>query len=269
MQVYRGMDIGTAKPSGELLARLPHHLLDVVDPDQQFSAGEFVRRAEVLVREIRARGGVPLLCGGTAYYLRSFICGLPAAPASAPQLRRRLQARRREEGLASLRNELERVDPRTHAAVAARDSHRVLRALEVYHASGRPLSSFLNPGAPRADHLFLLLGLERPREELYLRIERRVEAMFEQGLVGEVRSLLARGYGPRDPGLRGIGYQEFLQMRAGCWSLRDVREAIQLHTRRYAKRQITFFKSLPAVQWLPAAEPEAVRQHLAAFLRAS
>jgi len=266
MQVYRGLDIGTAKPPAELLARVPHHLIDIVEPDEQFSAGHFVRRAEALVAEIRARGAMPVLCGGTAYYLRSFLCGLPEAPASDPALRRRLKARLLAEGLGALQEELGRVDPGTAAAVARRDSHRVLRALEVFYATGRPLSAFRSPDRVRQDFTFLLLGLHREREELYRRIDRRVELMFELGLADEVRGLLARGFGPQDPGLRGIGYREFCEMRRGCWNLREVRAAIQLHSRQYAKRQITFFKSLPGVEWRPAGEPEEVLGRVREFL---
>jgi tRNA dimethylallyltransferase len=269
MQVYRGLDIGTAKPSKEVLARIPHHLIDLVEPDTQFSAGEFVRRAERLNRELQSRARLPVLCGGTAYYLRSFICGLPAAPASDPQMRRELKGQLREQGLASLLEELTRVDPATRGAVAAADSHRVLRALEVYRSTGRPLSSFLNPDRPRPGYRLLLIGLRRPRQELYRRIDDRVMEMFRRGLLEEVKGLLARGYGATDPGLRGIGYREFLQMREGCQTLSEVREAVQRNSRRYAKRQITFFKSLPDVRWVPAdapAAPDALARMIDGFL---
>ena len=269
MQVYRHLDIGTAKPSSETLRVIPHHLLDVVDPGVQFDAGQFVRLAEDLVERIRSRGGLPMLCGGTAYYLRSFICGLAQAPASDPGVRRGLKAELAEKGLGPLLAELARVDPVTRAAVADRDAYRALRALEVYRASGRPLSSFVNPDRPRADYSFLTLGLARERAELYRRIDGRVEGMFAAGLVSEVAGLLARGYGPGDPGLRGIGYREFFFMRRGCWTLADLREAIQRDSRHYAKRQITFFKSLPGVEWVPAAEPERVVRRIEGFLAAS
>jgi tRNA dimethylallyltransferase len=257
MQVYRGLDIGTAKPSREVLARIPHHLIDLVEPHIQFSAGEFVRRAERLNRELRSAARLPVLCGGTAYYLRSFICGLPEAPASDPEVRRELKGQLRERGLASLLEELARVDPATRGVVAASDSHRALRALEVYRSTGRPLSSFLNPDRPRPGYRLLLIGLHRERQELYRRIDERVMEMFRRGLPEEVKGLLGRGYGPADPGLRGIGYREFLQMREGCQTLSEVREAVQRNSRRYAKRQITFFKGLPDVRWVPADAPEA------------
>jgi tRNA dimethylallyltransferase len=269
LQVYRYLDIGTAKPSPELRRAVPHHLIDIVDPDVQFDAGKFVRQAERAVAQIRARGGLPLLCGGTAYYLRSFICGLAQAPASDPQVRRQLKEELAFRGLGSLLEELGRVDPVTRAAVAEADAYRVLRALEVYRSAGRPLSFFANPDRPRADYSFLILGLARERPELYRRIEARVQAMFAAGLPREVAGLLARGYGPGDPGLRGIGYREFFVMQRGCWTLQDLREAIQRNSRRFAKRQITFFRSLPGVEWLPAAEPERIARRIHGFLAAS
>jgi tRNA dimethylallyltransferase len=269
MQVYRRLDIGTAKPSPELRRLIPHHLIDIVDPDVQFDAGQFVRRAEEAVESIRSRGGLPLLCGGTAYYLRSFLCGLPEAPASDPRVRRELKDELDEKGLEALLAELALVDPVTRAAVAETDAYRVLRALEVYRASGRPLSSFLNPSRLRPDYSFLVLGLARERSELYCRIDARVEGMFASGLREEVAGLLARGYGPGDPGLRGIGYREFFLMRRGCWTLADVREAIQRDSRRFAKRQLTFFKSLPGVEWLQAEDFKGIVQMIEGFLAAS
>ncbi len=269
MQVYRHLDIGTAKPTQALRRAVPHHLIDIVEPDVQFDAGQFVRRAEQAVAQIRARGGLPVLCGGTAYYLRSFICGLAQAPASDPAVRRQLKEELSRRGLGALLEELGSVDPATRAAVAEADAYRVLRALEVYRAAGRPLSSFANPDRPRADYSFLILGLTRERLELYRRIDARVEGMFAAGLPREVAGLLARGYGPDDPGLRGIGYREFFLMQRGCWTLADLREAIQLDSRRFAKRQITFFKSLPGVEWLPAGEPEGVARRIDGFLAAS
>ena len=268
LQVYRYLDIGTAKPSAATRQAIPHHLIDIVDPDVQFDAGQFVRCAEQALAEIRARGGLPLLCGGTAYYLRSFICGLPEAPASDPRVRQQLKEELASRGLGELLAELARVDPATRSAVAEADAYRVLRALEVYRASGRPLSSFANPGRPRADYAFLTLGLTRERPELYSRIDARVEGMFAAGLCREVAGLLARGYGPGDPGLRGIGYREFFLLQRGCWTLAELREAIQRHSRHYAKRQITFFKSLPGVEWLPAGEPERIAGRIAGFLAA-
>ncbi len=267
MQVYRGLDVGTAKPSGQVLQRIPHHLIDIVDPDTQFSAGEFVRRAEILYGELKSRGALPLLCGGSAYYLRSFICGLPEAPASDPEVRRELKRQLHAGGLAGLLAELARVDPSTRSAVAEGDRHRVLRALEVYRSTGRPLSSFVNPSQPRPGYRFLLIGLDRERRELYQRIDARVLEMFRCGLQEEVKELLGRGYSPEDPGLRGIGYREFMQMREGCLTLAEVREAVQRNSRRYAKRQVTFFNGLSDVRWVPAEAADDAARLIDGFLR--
>jgi tRNA dimethylallyltransferase len=200
------------------------------------------------------RGNKPLLCGGTAYYLRSFINGLPDSPPGDPEIRRQLKDEARRKGLQALLAELQRVDPATRARVKDRDSYRVVRALEVYRSSGRPLSAFTNPRNPRKEFEFLLLGLTRDRDDLYARIEGRVERMFREGLVEEVRGLFDRGLGFEDPGMRGIGYREFFELRKGCVTLETVKELIKRNSRRYAKRQITFFKSLPEVRWLDPEE---------------
>jgi tRNA dimethylallyltransferase len=266
MQVYRGMDIGTAKPSRTDLSRLPHHLIDVVDPSRQFSAGEFVRRADDLVTDIKARGKVPVLSGGTGFYLRTFLYGMPESPPSDPTVRRRLQDLEREKGIAWLHELLFSRDPEAARRIPSNDRHRVLRALEVLETTGRSVYSFAWPSSPRKEHEFLVIGLDRPRDDLYRRIEVRVDGMFQSGLVDEVKKLLGAGYGPRDPGMRGIGYREFLSMRKGCLGFREVRQMIKADSRRYAKRQLTFFRALPEVRWFDAREPAAVRDAIAAFL---
>lgn len=266
MQVYRGMDIGTAKPSPADRARLPHHLIDIVEPSRQFSAGEFVRRAEELIVEIRSRGKVPVVSGGTGFYLRTFLCGLPASPRSDPRVRRRLQDLEREKGIGWLHGLLAERDPEAGRRIPPADRHRVLRALEVLETTGRSVYAFERPSTLRGDREFLLIGLDRPREELYRRIEARVDAMFSTGLVDEVKGLIAAGYGPRDPGMRGIGYREFLAMRKGCLGFREVRELVKADSRRYAKRQLTFLRAIPGVRWFDARKPEGARDALAAFL---
>jgi tRNA dimethylallyltransferase len=266
LQVYRYLDIGTAKPSEKLRALVPHHLIDIVEPTFQFNAGQFVRRAEELVPEIRHRGGRPLLCGGTAYYLRSFIMGLPDSPPGDADIRGQLRKELEQKGREALLDELEGVDPQTRVRVQERDTYRIIRALEVYRCSGRPLSSFTNPTEPRKDYTFLLVGLRRERSELYARIEQRVEEMFRSGLVGEIHSLLARGLDFEDPGMRGIGYREFFELRKGCATVNGVKELIKRNTRRYAKRQITFFKSLPQVHWHDPRAVDSIAAQVQSFL---
>jgi tRNA dimethylallyltransferase len=269
MQAYRWLDIGTAKPPQQLRALIPHHLIDIFEPTHQFNAGQFVHLAERLIPEIRRRGSTPILCGGTAYYLRSFITGLPDAPPGDPEIRRQLKTEVEQRGLQALLDELERDDPLTRSRVKERDTYRIVRALEVYRSSGKPLSVFTNPTEPRQDYEFLLLGLMRERSELYSRIEQRVERMFREGLVAEVSSLLKMGLGFEDPGMRGIGYREFFELRKGCATLETVKQLIKRNSRRYAKRQITFFKSLADVHWIDPEEVDSAWAMIRSFLSGS
>ncbi|MDR2785431.1 MAG: tRNA (adenosine(37)-N6)-dimethylallyltransferase MiaA [Treponema sp.] len=280
MQVYRGMNIGTAKPSPELLARLPHHLIDIRDPCEQFNAGEFVRLADEAVRSITGRGKFPVISGGTGFYLANFVLGLPPAPPSDAAIRLALKAELREKGAASLRAELAAHDPVSAARIHENDEYRLLRALEVWRLSGRPLSDFPRPSpsgeaAFRREYRFLLIGLTRPREELYRLIDERCALMFQAGLPGEVHRLFEAGYRPEDPGMKAIGYREFFVNAdevagtpadparpspgdRGEWRFASDLAAVEALTarnsRRYAKRQITYFASLPGVHWISAGE---------------
>ncbi|MCX7786215.1 MAG: tRNA (adenosine(37)-N6)-dimethylallyltransferase MiaA [Spirochaetes bacterium] len=257
MQVYKGLDIGTAKPSLEVRSQVPHHLIDILDPREQYTAGEFVHRAEELIPQIDVRGRIPIISGGTAYYFKNFLYGLPETPVANPSVREWLDQRLELEGLPRLYEELKRIDPVAGERISPRDTYRILRALEVYYSTGRALSSYAVPVSPRLGRSYRLIGLIRDRKELYQRIDARVEEMFKQGLPEEVARLIALGYGEEDPGMRGIGYREFFQLgKEGCLTLSQVKTEIQKNSRRYAKRQITFFKSLPGVQWL---HPNSIR----------
>ncbi len=268
MQVYRGLDIGTAKPDAGLLENLPHHLIDIRDPSEQYTAGDFVREADRACDEIRSRGRLPVISGGTAFYLKNFVCGLPDSPPADDRIRSEVERDLRLRGPEALRAELEAGDPQSAGRIHARDLYRLTRAVEVLRLTGRPLSSFEVPAGPRAGHDLLLIALDRPREDLYARIDARVEAMFEAGLAGEVRRLLAAGCGDADPGMQAIGYREFLEARrTGCPRLRDVRDRIALDTRRYAKRQLAFFRTLPGVEWFSADDVEGVRGRIMGWWR--
>jgi tRNA dimethylallyltransferase len=256
MQVYRGMDIGTAKPSPEQREQLPHHLIDICDPSEQFSAGDFARLAGEAIKDIAGRGKLPAVSGGAGFYLKNLILGLPEAPPSDAAIRGGLKLELEEKGAAALMDELARFDPASARKIHINDEYRLLRALEVLRLCGRPLSSYNATGvAPNAGSFrFTAVGLFRPREELYRRIDERCAAMFDQGLPGEVSRLYDAGYTPRDPGLRAIGYREFFvndpdsPNESGFRLSRDlagVRALIARNSRRYAKRQITFFASLP------------------------
>jgi tRNA dimethylallyltransferase len=267
MQVYRHLDIGTAKPGPSERAALPHHLIDIKDPGEQYHAGEFVASAQKLVPEITARGRLPIVAGGTGFYVRNFVFGLPRTPEGTPQSRARARARLEAEGAAALYAELARLDPATAGRISENDTYRILRALEVYEISGRPLSSFDLPQRPREDFQVMLVGLWRDRAELTARIEERVGAMMASGLPAEVEAVCRMGYGPTSPGLRGIGYREFFSAAgdAACDftflgedRLAAVTEEIIRGTRRYAKRQMTFFRRLPGVEWIHADDEEAL-----------
>ena len=252
MQVYRGMDIGTAKPSPGLRKILPHHLIDIREPDEPFNAGDFVRLADEACAGIARRGRLPVVSGGTGFYLKNFIYGLSEAPPSDPALRAALKQELAEKGPAALAAELARADPPSAARIHPNDSCRLLRALEVCR-SGRPLSSFAAGGNfPRPGYRFLIVELLRPRAELYRRIELRCREMFRAGLPGEVECLFRRGFKPGDPGLRAIGYREFFVRdeteSPAAWKLSSyiegVRALVARNSRRYAKRQILFFSSI-------------------------
>ena len=251
LQVYKYMSIGTAKPDVSVTSRIPHHLVDFIDPDDEFSAGDFVKCSDKLCHEIYERGRLPMIAGGTGFFLKNFIYGLPDAPASSEEIRQKLKMRLETEGLEALREELKQKDPESWERIKPLDSYRILRALEVYYTSGSPLSDYRLPAEPRSGYRFLLIGLNRDRAELYERINRRVEAMFNAGLPEEYKKLRAMGYNPACPGLSAIGYREFSIMEElGSLTLNDVKELIKQNSRNYAKRQITFFKALPDVHWI-------------------
>jgi len=269
MQVYRGMNIGTAKPSARERERLPHHLIDILSPAQQFNAGDFVRLANEACEGIAGRGKLPVVSGGTGFYLKNLIMGLSEAPPSNAEIRAALRNELQEKGAALLMEELASADPVSAGRIHINDEYRLLRALEVWRSCEKPLSSFnvnsfANTLKARPDFNFIIIGLSRPREELYRRINLRCADMFRQGLAEEVRSLYEAGYTPNDPGLRAIGYREFFvedEEEPGKWRFSQDIEGVQAlvaqNSRRYAKRQITFFANIPGVKWIECGGSEA------------
>lgn len=249
--IYRGLDIGTAKPTPEDRARVPHHLVDVVDPVEEYSAARFVEDAERVIAEIRARGRIPLLVGGTGLYLRSLLRGIFEAPPKDEALRRTLEARAQSEGPAALHAELAAVDPETAERLPPADVLRVVRALEVHALTRKPLSQHHREHeAQPPRHRSLVLGVTPPREELYRRVDMRAESMFREGLQAEAVREAAK------PGARAkleklMGYREALLLDAGAISYDEALERTRLEQRRYAKRQLTWFKAMPEVEWLP------------------
>lgn len=263
MQVYRGLDIGTAKPPRETLDRIPHHLIDICDPWEQFNAGRFVEEANRLISEIESRAALPVVSGGTAFYFKNLLYGLPGTPPATPATRGELRRELRERGLPALYGELKVVDPESAERIEPRDEYRILRALEVYRETGRPRSAYVEAAAPRDDLRFRAVGLYRDRRRLYERIDRRVEQMFAAGLPGEITELLRAGVTREMPAMRAIGYKEFFagapeqalaEGRIGANELEIIKREIKKNSRRYAKRQLTFFGKLPGVIWLEAEQ---------------
>jgi len=253
VQVYRGLDIGTAKPSIELRREIPHHLIDVVEPDDPMSAGRFAVLAREAADAIQARARRVILCGGTGLYARAFAGGLIDGAESDPKLRAELEAR----DPADLLGELRRADPEAAARIPEADRMRIVRALEVLRLGGETISR-RHACHGFGDRPFELrwLGIDLERDRLAQRIGDRVERMLEAGWVEEVRALHERGYGPELRSLQAIGYREVGWLLAGRIDLAQAREAITLATRRYAKRQRTWFRAEPGLEWLDAGQPE-------------
>lgn len=253
LQAYRRFDLGTAKPSAAERAGVPHHLFDVLEPEVAYSAGDFVRRARAEIETIAARGGVPIVVGGSGFYVRALIDGLSPIPAVPAALRRQLVDELAARGHADLHAELAAVDAVAAARIAAGDSQRLTRALEVLRATGRTLTSW-QAEAPEDPPLDAVrIGLTLPRGILYDRVARRVRGMVEAGWVTEVRGLLESGVSPAAPAFQAIGYRQIANHVLGRISLQEAVERTIRATRRYAKRQLTWFRREPDVDWLSAA----------------
>lgn len=259
LQVYRGMDIGSAKPTPEERRRVPHHLLDVVDPDEPFSAAEYARRARAALASIRERGAAPFIVGGTGLYLRALLRGLFTGPSRDEPLRARLEAMASRYGERRLHRWLARVDPAAAARIEPADRVRVVRALEVFHKTGRPLSGHHEDGAePLRGFTVRLLGLAPPREALRAAVEARTDRMIAGGLVEETRGLIER-YGAEARPLQSIGYRQAAAVVRGLLGVEQARRDIVKETMRYAKRQMTWFRHQEQVEWCAgAAEAEAL-----------
>jgi tRNA dimethylallyltransferase len=262
--VYRGMDVGTAKPSAQELAAVPHHLIDIRDPLQAYSAADFVRDATQLVHDIHARGRYPLLVGGTMLYFKALFDGIDDLPPADAGVRAELDARARAEGWPALHAELQRVDPATAARLPPTDSQRIQRALEVFRLTGRPISSFHTRGdeaTPSAvARATTLISLEpQDRAWLHARIARRFDAMLAAGLVQEVQRLRARGdLHPDLPSMRCVGYRQAWEALDGLYPMSELRERGMAATRQLAKRQITWLRSMPQRQVIACDAADAL-----------
>ncbi len=244
-QVYRHFDIGTAKPSAEELAAVPHHLISVVEPLEPFSAAEYQRRADAAIEEISSRGRPVFVVGGTGMYLRILLHGLVEAPGADPELRAELEALAAAEGREAVHRKLAEVDPETAAKLPPQDLVRTIRALEIHKQTGKPASEFRREHAFAPDRYpFRMYVLNPSREALYRTIDARTAAMFQHGLVEEVRALISRGYAEAAP-MRSVGYVQAKAVVDGQLSVDEAIQQTAQETRRYAKRQLTWFRKEP------------------------
>jgi tRNA dimethylallyltransferase len=254
LQVYRGLDIGSAKPTVDEQARVAHHLIDVVDPGEAFTAAEYARRGRRALAGIRERGRLPLVVGGSGLYLRALLSGLFEGPSRDEALRSRLERIAGRYGDARLHRLLRRVDPESAARIEVRDRRRVIRAIEVFRATGRALSQHHRGGAEALTGFDVrILGLHPPRAELREAVERRTAAMLAAGLVEETRRLLER-YPPDLPPLLAIGYRQAAAVVRGELPIDAARRDIVKETMRYAKRQMTWFRHQARVTWCARAD---------------
>ncbi|VAW37065.1 tRNA dimethylallyltransferase [hydrothermal vent metagenome] len=259
MLVYRGMDIGTAKPTVAELSSVAHHMIDIVDPGAGFSAADYRERASAVIEDITARGKRALVAGGTGLYLRALLEGIFEGPPGNDELRREFDAVIERGGPGGLHAELAEVDPEAAARIHPNDAVRIVRALEVYRMTGRSISS-LHSEQARAGSPYetLKIGLNKERADLYEDINRRVDSMMERGLLAEVRRLLDKGYGSELRPMQALGYKEMVSHIEGGVELKEAVEALKKNTRNFAKRQLTWFGKDKEIRWFAPGEKTAI-----------
>ena len=254
-QIYREMDIGTAKPTPDQRQAVPHHLIDCVDVDQPFSVAEYQRLADRAIEEIRGRGKWTMAVGGAGLYFRGLIDGLFDGPGADAEIRAKLQREADEHGNVALHERLRRCDPEAANRVHPNNLVRVIRALEIYELTGKPISAFQaqwKMNEPR--YPFRAFGLNMPREVLYRRIEERVDQMVEIGLIEEVKRLLGQGYPRNCVAMQSFGYKELIDYLDGVHTFDEAIALLKQNTRRFAKRQLTWFRNDPRIEWLDASQ---------------
>ncbi|MEO0397530.1 MAG: tRNA (adenosine(37)-N6)-dimethylallyltransferase MiaA [Cyanobacteria bacterium P01_A01_bin.137] len=267
-QMYRYLDIGTAKPDAEERAGIPHHLLDFLEPDQSYNAGQFERDVEALLPNLFAKHPVVIVVGGSTLYMDALWFGFHEMPEIPPAIRNQLNQRLQTEGLAALQQELAQVDPVTFERIDQQNPARIIRALEVFHASGTPISVFRKGREPKeTPYRQLKIGLTDDRASLYERINHRVLQMLEAGLEQECTSLLEKGYSPDSQAFRSIGYQEMFPYLRGEMDQEEAIRLIQRNSRRYAKRQLTYYRRYPDIEWFQATEVDRVLPWVASKMK--
>lgn len=259
-QVYRGMDIGTDKPTVEERQGVVHRLIDLVDPDQAFNAGFFRRHAAAAIEGLHTEGRLPLVVGGTGLYVRTLLKGICAAPPADPLVREQLRHEAQVLGPDRLYSQLVDIDPESAAKLHPQDISKIIRALEVHRLSGRPMSAFHEQhGFSERPYRALVVGLDRVREALYRRIEDRIDWQLAHGFVEETERLLAQGCSRDSGAMKGLGYRQVAAFLAGEYDRNEMVRRFKRDTRRFAKRQLTWFRSEPEIQWIRLAESQTVQ----------
>jgi tRNA dimethylallyltransferase len=256
MKVYRRLNIGTAKPPVEKRKQIPYHLIDVVEPSESFSVAGFLELAEAAVKDILSRNKPVVAVGGTALYIKSMLYGLFEGPGADEKIREELKEQVKTEGLVQLYAQLQKIDPEAAARISANDQRRIVRALEVYRLTGKPISSFQSQWKQASSNDWTIIGLRREKTEESKRINARVKKMLDDGLVDEVKNLLAEPNPLSKQAASAIGYAEIIEYLSGQTTLDDAIELIKKNTRKFAKQQRTWFKTFPNVHWLDTAPDE-------------
>lgn len=267
MQIYRYLDIGTAKPTEKERAQVVHHLVDMIAPDVEFDAEQYQKIARRKVFELKERGVLPFLVGGTGFYIKALTAGLFQSIPVDPEIRKRLNSEAENQGGRQLHKRLQKIDPEAAKRLHPNDRYRIIRALETYETTGRPIS------AHQQEHRFrdtpyrhLQIGLNMEREKLYERINLRVDAMIQAGLLAEVEALLASGFGENLKSMQSLGYRHMVDYLKGRCGWEQTLHTLKRDTRRYAKRQLTWFRADPTVHWLEPSEVERAEELIEDFL---
>ena len=265
MQIYRHMDIGTAKPTTEEMQGIPHHMLDVADPQEEFSVSRYCEMADPIIKDILSRGKTAIIAGGTGLYMDSLIRGNRFAPCPSTGMREKLEAQADAQGMQAMLDLLYSIDPEAASKLHLADRKRILRALEVFYETGKTMTAHnLETQALPSRYDPLWIGLEdADRSTLYRRIDRRVEQMLQDGLIDEIKALLARGISEKCTAMQAIGYKEFLDALAGRCSIEDAVSQVQQASRHYAKRQLTWFRRNSAMHWLTREDGDGIHEILA------
>lgn len=254
MQVYRGMDIATAKPGVEECKKVPHHMIDVVDITEEYDVSQYIESAGKAIRDIKNKGKIPLITGGTGLYIKALVDGLFPGPGRDTEVRNRLEDRIKEEGLSAVHEELKKVDPLSCVKIKKQDKRRIIRALEVYYITGKPISSFQKEWEKKRD--CIMIGIMRDRKDLYTRIDKRVNEMFEGGVVEETKGLLEKGLMQNKTAIQALGCKEVIGYLQNRYDIDEAKRLLKQNTRRFAKRQLTWFRKDARIKWVFAGKDE-------------